>query len=356
MFNNRRSDRQLHLALTLGDPAGIGPEIALKALANPDLNKKLTGSNVKVTIIGDRHQLESHFAVLNKLSCEPLADPEIITILDLATNLEVEIGQGSKSSGAASFKYLDTAIAQTLAGKFSGIVTAPIAKSYWQMAGHSYPGQTELLAERSNTQKFGMMFVAKSPHTDWVLKTLLATVHIPLAAVTQTLTPELITWKLDLLRRSLKTDFGIDRPRLAVAGINPHSGEDGNLGHEEKDWLRDLLSNYQQKYPEVELSAPIPPDTMWVNPGKAWHDSAKTHLGYDAYLAMYHDQGLIPVKLLGFEQAVNTTIGLPFVRTSPDHGTAFDIAGKGIASADSLIAAIELAAALVVRRHETQKV
>jgi 4-hydroxythreonine-4-phosphate dehydrogenase len=196
-----------------------------------------------------------------------------------------------------------------------------------------------------------MLFVAKSPHSGWNLRTLLATVHIPLAQVTQALSPELVRWKLDLLRRSLKTDFGIDRPRIAVAGINPHSGEDGNLGTEEKDWLRDLLQNYQKQHPEIEITPPIPPDTMWVNPAKAWHNPHQVHLGYDAYLAMYHDQGLIPVKLLGFDQAVNTTIGLPFVRTSPDHGTAFDIAGKGIASADSLKAAIELAASLVVRRQ-----
>jgi 4-hydroxythreonine-4-phosphate dehydrogenase len=355
MVNQMRNDRHLNLALTIGDPAGIGAEIVLKALADVGLAQKLAHYGVNIVVVGDRDQLFSHAQLLNQLAQGQLVDPETLTILDTATNLEVEIGKGSQSSGAASFKYLDTAIAQTLAGEFAGIVTAPIAKSCWQLAGYDYPGQTELLAQRSQTERFGMMFVARSPHTGWLLRTLLTTVHIPLAQVTQVLTPELVTWKLDLLRRSLKTDFGIDRPRIAVAGINPHSGEDGNLGREEKDWLCALLKHYQQKYPELQISPPIPPDTMWVNPGQAWHNSAKTHLGYDAYLAMYHDQGLIPVKLLGFDQAVNTTISLPFVRTSPDHGTAFDIAGKGIANAASLIAAIELAAALIVRRQEVKQ-
>jgi 4-hydroxythreonine-4-phosphate dehydrogenase len=361
MLNHLSNDRSLNLALTIGDPAGIGTEIVLKALADADLSKKLTWLNVKIAVVGDRRQVFAAYDLLTQANTklsndhnQPLAHPEKLTILDTATDLEIEIGKGNAASGAASFNYLNTAIDHTLAGEFAGIVTAPIAKSCWQLAGHDYPGQTELLAQRSHTKQFGMLFVAESPHSGWNLRTLLATVHIPLAQVTQALSPELVRWKLDLLRRSLKTDFGIDRPRIAVAGINPHSGEDGNLGTEEKDWLRDLLKNYQKQHPEIEITPPIPPDTMWVNPAKAWHNPNQVHLGYDAYLAMYHDQGLIPVKLLGFDQAVNTTIGLPFVRTSPDHGTAFDIAGKGIASAASLKAAIELAASLVVRRQFTQ--
>ncbi|MFM7887909.1 MAG: 4-hydroxythreonine-4-phosphate dehydrogenase PdxA, partial [Pseudanabaena sp.] len=190
---------------------------------------------------------------------------------------------------------------------------------------------------------FGMLFVGKSPHTDWVLRTLLATVHIPLGEVTRLLTPELVEQKLDLLRRSLLHDFGITDPRIAIAGLNPHSGEQGQLGSEERDWLRPLIKRYRRQHPNVQLTDPIPPDTMWVNPAKAWRESSQIGLGYDAYLAMYHDQGLIPVKLLAFDQAVNTTIGLPFVRTSPDHGTAFDIAGRGIADPASTIAAISLA-------------
>jgi 4-hydroxythreonine-4-phosphate dehydrogenase len=136
---------------------------------------------------------------------------------------------------------------------------------------------------------------------------------------------------------------------VAIAGLNPHSGEEGKLGKEEQDWLIPWLEQARKKYPQATLIGPIPPDTMWVSPGKAWLTDARANVA-DAYLALYHDQGLIPVKLLAFDQAINTTIGLPFVRTSPDHGTAFDIAGQGIARADSLIAAIKLAAELVEQR------
>jgi 4-hydroxythreonine-4-phosphate dehydrogenase len=153
----------------------------------------------------------------------------------------------------------------------------------------------------------------------------------------------LIEQKLDLLRRSLLQDFAIANPRIAISGINPHSGEQGQLGHEEQDWLQPLIDRYRQQHPNVQLTNPIPPDTMWINPAKAWNNCDRVQFGYDAYLAMYHDQGLIPVKLLAFDRAVNTTIGLPFVRTSPDHGTAFDIAGKGIADPASTIEAIKLA-------------
>ncbi|MFN7859491.1 MAG: 4-hydroxythreonine-4-phosphate dehydrogenase PdxA, partial [Pseudanabaena sp.] len=186
-------------------------------------------------------------------------------------------------------------------------------------------------------------------------RALLATVHIPLREVTRQLTPTLIEQKLELLRRSLLLDFGISDPRIAIAGINPHSGEQGQLGIEECEWLQPLIDRYRQQHPNVQISNPIPPDTMWVNPAKAWRDRAQVGLGYDAYLAMYHDQGLIPVKLLAFDRAVNTTIGLPFVRTSPDHGTAFDIAGKGIADPASTIEAITLAIELAKIRHKNKQ-
>jgi 4-hydroxythreonine-4-phosphate dehydrogenase len=178
----------------------------------------------------------------------------------------------------------------------------------------------------------------------------LATVHIPLAAVPQALTPDLVTAKLELLRRSLQVDFGLPTATVAIAGINPHSGEQGQLGTEESQWLTPLVRSWQQKYPDLHVEGAIPPDTMWVKPAQAWYSAAQVHVGCDAYLAMYHDQGLIPVKLLAFDRAVNTTIGLPFVRTSPDHGTAFDIAGKGIADPTSMITAITLATELASRK------
>lgn len=338
------------LALTIGDPAGIGTEIVLKALANP----QLANLNAELIVVGDRRQVYKTYSVLQGRTNTPLADPDLLTIVDLDTQLDITLGQGNAASGAASFRYLDAAIAQTLAGEFDGIVTAPIAKSAWKLAGHDYPGQTELLAERSGTSQFGMLFVGRSPHTNWVLRTLLATVHIPLAQVSQALTPALVNAKLELLWRSLQQDFGLEQARIAIAGLNPHSGEQGQLGKEEQAWLIPLIQAWQTKAPNLHLDGPIPPDTMWIKPAQAWQDPQQVHQGHDAYLAMYHDQGLIPVKLLAFEQAVNTTIGLPFVRTSPDHGTAFDIAGKGFANPASLEAAIALAAELTQKRLEVR--
>jgi len=173
--------------------------------------------------------------------------------------------------------------------------------------------------------------------------------------VPQALTPELMTLKLDLLIKCLEQDFGIQQPKIAIAGLNPHSGEAGQLGTEEQDWLLDWLQKAQANYPEAQLMGLIPPDTMWVKPGQAWYGNyeVKPHTA-DAYLALYHDQGLIPVKLMAFEQAINTTVGLPFIRTSPDHGTAFDIAGQGIANASSMKAAIKLAIQISQQRFSNQ--
>lgn len=347
------------LALTLGDPAGIGPEVILKALADPSITQ-----GCDITVVGSRALMNQAYTHMSRrirdllhqpdIELEPLADPEQLSILDI-------VGRGfpaavidTADSGAASFAYLDAAIAQTLAGKFDGIVTGPIAKSAWKAAGHDYAGQTELLANRAGVQRFGMLFVARSPHTSWTLRTLLATTHIPLRQVADALTPELLSTKLDLLLECLQQDFGLETPRIAIAGLNPHSGEQGQLGHEEKDWLIPWLAQEQAKRPHIKIEGPIPPDTLWVKPGQAWYSANYNHQpatqGHDAYLALYHDQGLIPVKLMAFDRAVNTTIGLPFIRTSPDHGTAFDIAGQGIANATSMKAAIQLAAALARQR------
>ncbi|KKD38893.1 4-hydroxythreonine-4-phosphate dehydrogenase PdxA [Limnoraphis robusta] len=339
-----------HLAVTLGDPAGIGPEVILKALAD----KSLT-SECHITLIGHRKILQQTYENLHSISSS-LAIPDDLNILEVELNEnchKITPGIGNIASGAASFAYLETAITQTLAGKFHAIVTAPIAKTHWKAAGHDYPGQTELLAEKAEIQRFGMLFVAKSPHTNWTLRTLLATTHIPLCEVPKALTPELLSLKLDLLIECLEQDFGIKNPKIAVAGLNPHSGENGQLGTEEKDWMIDWIKQQSDRYPQLQLDGPIPPDTLWVKPGQAWYNSATN--AHDAYLALYHDQGLIPVKLMAFDRAVNTTIGLPFIRTSPDHGTAFDIVGKGIADASSMKAALQFAIELTRQRlHETQ--
>ncbi len=370
-----------HLAITIGDPAGIGTEVVLKALANISLTK-----NCEITVIGSHSIMELTYEHLLQQSVtkDSLANPDSLNILDIPYDYDVTFGLGSKDTGKASFQYLEKAIALTLEGKFQGIVTAPIAKSLWKQAGYNYPGQTEVLAQAANTDRYGMLFFARSPYTGWMLRTLLATTHIPLSEVSQSLSPELMNLKLDLLIECLKADFGINNPKIVISGLNPHSGEEGQLGTEEIDWLSSWLETAQKNYPQAKLIGLLPPDTMWVKPGQAWYgtirkkeqgesnkekatnssnfsptsslnnqdiepqeEQSKTspflNNVADAYLALYHDQGLIPVKLMAFDRAINTTIGLPFIRTSPDHGTAFDIAGKGIADATSMEAAIALA-------------
>jgi 4-hydroxythreonine-4-phosphate dehydrogenase len=328
-------------------------EVVLKAMAK-------VSPDYAVTLVGTRILLEQTYHQLSKLANYQLADPANLDIInvDLAadTQQEITLGVGNAASGAASFAYLQRAIAATLAGDFQAIVTAPIAKAAWKLAGHNYPGQTEVLATAAGVDRYGMLFVARSPHTGWQLRTLLATTHIPLAQVLTALTPELMSQKLELLLECLQQDFGILQPRIAIAGLNPHSGEAGQMGTEELDWLNPWLQTQRLKYPHVTLEGLLPPDTLWVKPGMAWYGQGyetsenfpiKAH---DAYLALYHDQGLIPVKLMAFDRAINTTIGLPFVRTSPDHGTAFDIAGQGIANSRSMTAALDLAGELVNTR------
>jgi 4-hydroxythreonine-4-phosphate dehydrogenase len=335
------------LAVTIGDPAGIGPEVVLKALA--DLEPQ---TNCDLTIVGSQELIVQNYTDISDSA--PLANLAKLKILDVpldkAIQSEITQGKGNAASGAASFAYMEAAIASTMAGQFDAIVTAPIAKSAWKAAGYNYPGQTELLAEKSGAKRVGMLFVARSPHTGWILRALLATTHIPICQVSPTLTPQLMTEKLDLLVESLTKDFGIQTAKIAIAGLNPHSGEQGQLGTEEQDWLISWIEQERKNRPDLQLEGPIPPDTMWVKPGQAWYGSVEPIVAADAYLALYHDQGLIPVKLMAFDRAVNTSIGLPFIRTSPDHGTAFDIAGKGIADPTSMKAAIELAAFLVSQR------
>ena len=335
-----------HLAIPMGDPASIGPEIVLKALAKESLR-----THCQITVIGSRKILEKTYQHLKQIiSADAMIDPEQLSIVDISLEGQLEIGRGSAVTGAASFTYLQEAIAGTLTGKYQGIVTAPIAKSLWQAAGYNYPGQTEVLAEAAGVEKFAMVFVGRSPHTGWTLRTLLATTHIPLTQVSKTLNRELMTGQLDLLLESLHRDFGLNYSKIVIAGLNPHSGEEGKLGTEEQDWLLPWLAEEREKRSDIELIGPVPPDTMWVEPGQAWYGNGSKTDTADAYVALYHDQGLIPVKLMAFDRAINTTIGLPFIRTSPDHGTAFDIAGRGIANSRSMEEAIKLAIKLTARR------
>jgi 4-hydroxythreonine-4-phosphate dehydrogenase len=319
------------LVIALGDPAGIGAEVTLKALAQP------RPSQQQVELVGCRRWLEDTYMLLRDRSAEPLADPDAFTIIDQPLERAVTPGHSDAASGAAGFHWLTQAVERVMGGG-RALVTAPIAKASWHAAGFHYPGQTERLAELAGVSEASMLFTARSPDGRWRFNTLLATTHIPLAAVPSRLSATLVQRKLEVLL-SFCQRFQ-PQPRLVVAGLNPHAGEAGNLGVEERDWLEPALVSWREQHPWVTLEGPLPPDSCWLEAANAWQGRGG---GPDGYLALYHDQGLIPVKLLAFDAAVNTSLGLPFLRTSPDHGTGFSIAGQGIARPSSMAAAMEAA-------------
>ena len=322
------------LVIALGDPAGIGMEVVLKALASPELPHEL-----RPLLVGCRRSLLRTHARLQQQSNLPLADPAALRIDDQPLEDSVQPGQPTTSGADAGFRWLTRAVELLQARGSRALVTAPIAKHLWHAAGHRYPGQTERLAELARRQRSSMLFTAVSPTSGWRLNTVLATTHIPLSAIPEALTPDLVRHKLNVLHAFCGRFTST--PHLRIAGLNPHAGEAGQLGHEEADWLQPLLTQWRGEHPEVQLEGPMPPDTCWISAARAWQTPNQP--GPDGFLALYHDQGLIPVKLLAFDAAVNTTLELPFLRTSPDHGTAFDIAAQGIANPESTIAAIRAA-------------
>jgi 4-hydroxythreonine-4-phosphate dehydrogenase len=341
----------MKIIIPLGDPAGIGTEVVLKALARLD-----AATIDSICLVGNRELLAARYRYLRDI-CDlppavtyPLCDPDRVETIEVPLEKDVldniELSRENAAGGEASFRYLDRAIDIALNTPNSAIVTAPISKYAWLQAGHNYPGQTEFLAEKAGVSKFGMMFLARSPHSNWTLRALLATTHIPLQEVPKQLTPDLLDLKLDLFCDWLEKYGNLPQGTIAIAGLNPHSGEGGKLGSEEVVWMNDWLERARKRHDRYNLRGLLPPDTMWIPAADAWFDRGEATEVPDAYFALYHDQGLIPVKLMAFDRAVNTTIGLPFLRTSPDHGTAFDIAKRGIANPNSMSAAISLALAI----------
>ena len=331
-MNNKKSNCATKIVLSVGDESGIGPEIILKALCSDELPQ-----NIDITLVGSKKHLLNTYKHLKNLGLKKLANPNSLKIFDLEISPSDE--KTKSRFGNSSFCYLVKAIDIVRRSPKSALVTGPICKKSWSLAGHYFSGQTEVLAKWCKVKNVGMLFTAKSPITGWRFNTLLATTHIALSEVPKKLTTELIHSKLDLFKDFCNTYT--DKPSLRVAGINPHAGEEGVLGHEEKDWLNDALITWNGKNRGIELLGPLSPDSCWNTSVKAWNDKkAEKH---DGILAMYHDQGLIPMKVIAFNYSVNTTIGLPFIRTSPDHGTGFDIAGKGIAQSQSMIEAIKTA-------------
>ena len=331
-MNFQNTNNRLKIVLSVGDDSGIGPEITLKALSSNEIPE-----NIDFILVGSKKNLQKTYEQLRSLGIENLANPKNLKIHDLEISSSSD--ESKSSYGNSSFFYLKKAIEIVKQYPNSALVTGPICKKSWSLAGHHFSGQTEVLAKSCGVKNFGMLFTAKSPITGWRFNTLLATTHIALREVPKKLTTQLVHSKLDLLKNFCNTY--IDKPILKVAGLNPHAGEEGILGNEEKDWLNSALIAWNKKNRDIQLFGPLSPDSCWNSSAKAWlNKDAERH---DGILAMYHDQGLIPMKVIALNYSVNTTIGLPFIRTSPDHGTGFDIAGRGIAQCQSMIEAIKAA-------------
>ncbi len=320
------------IVISVGDESGVGPEIILKSLYSDEIPK-----NIDFIIVGSKKGLQNTYQHLKSMGLKNIVNPNDLQIHD--QDFSSFDNESKLKNGNSSFHYLTKAIEIVKKYPNSALVTGPICKKSWSLAGHNFSGQTEVLAKYCGVKNVGMLFTARSPITGWRFNTLLATTHIALCEVPKQLTLELTHSKLDLFKEFCSTYT--NKPTFKVAGLNPHAGEEGILGNEEKDWLNDALISWSKKNKTVKLLGPLSPDSCWNSSAKAWqHKDAELH---DGILAMYHDQGLIPMKVIALNYSVNTTIGLPFIRTSPDHGTGFDIAGKGIAQSQSMIEAIKTA-------------
>lgn len=323
----------------MGDPAGIGPEITMRAwlarkanalapfvaYADPaDMIRRasLLGIGIETEIVTSPAAALAVFDTRLPIIAVPLSAPS-------------QAGQPSQANASAVIASIERAVEAVAADEASAVVTCPIAKSVLYGAGFEFPGHTEYLAHLAgklcsgNEPKPVMMLAGGG------LRVVPLTIHVPLADVPHLVTTDLIVWTCEIVAAALRDDFGIPAPRIAVAGLNPHAGEDGTIGKEDAAVIAPAVARL--KALGLDVSGPHPADTMF-------HAAARAR--YDAAVAMYHDQALIPIKTLAFDTGVNVTLGLPFVRTSPDHGTAFDIAAKGVASAASLIAALQMADAM----------
>jgi 4-hydroxythreonine-4-phosphate dehydrogenase len=328
------------LALSLGDPAGIGPEIVVKAW------RALKDEGPAFFVVGDAAAIASAPTSSDGL-VRAISTPDeavagfrdVIPVLNLPLRAPVVAGQPTSAAAGSIVQWIETAVGLALSRTVAGVVTAPIAKAPLYEAGFKFPGHTEFLGELTAATTYDgargpiMMLTAAD------LRVTLVTVHEPLAKVSGKLSVEAVVNAGLVTAQALRRDFGVARPRLAVAGLNPHAGESGSIGREEVEIVEPAIRALKDL--GVDARGPYPADTMFPEEVRAT---------YDAALCLYHDQALIPVKMLDFWGGVNVTLGLPIVRTSPDHGTAFDIAGRGIARADSLIAAIRLADEIARRR------
>jgi 4-phospho-D-threonate 3-dehydrogenase / 4-phospho-D-erythronate 3-dehydrogenase len=334
----RRTSRPI-LGITMGDPAGIGPEVIAKALAKKEVHRLC-----QPIVIGSGAVLEKTIRSLGlSLRVVPVSDhettatsPRAVLVLDpLDRPLgRFKVGRVSAETGAAAAAFVMKAVHLAETGCVDAIVTAPINKEAVNLAGYHYPGHTELLAELTKSKEVGMMIVGGP------LKVLFTTTHVAIRDLPRALTARGVERAIRLAHRAMRDYFGINTPRIGVAALNPHAGEGGLFGEDERQHI--LPASRRARQRGIQASDPLPADTLF---GKAVRGD------FDAVVAMYHDQGLIPLKMAAFGKCVNVTIGLPIIRTSVDHGTAFDIVDKGVADCGSLLEAIKLAARLARQRR-----
>ncbi len=326
------------LALTMGDPAGIGGEIALKSW----LARGGSDPVPPFVLIDDAERVRRLAAGLGlAVPVEGVEAPEeaparfahALPVLDRPLEADAVAGRPEPANAGRVIGAIEEAVTLANAGRAAAVVTNPIHKHVLYDAGFRFPGHTEFLADLAGTTTPVMMLACPE------LRVVPVTIHMSLRHAIAGLTSEAIVTTAAITEAGLRRDFGIARPRLAVAGLNPHAGEGGAMGHEDADIVAPAVAELKRR--GIAAAGPLPPDTMF-------HAAARA--GYDAAICMYHDQALIPIKTVDFDGGVNVTLGLPFVRTSPDHGTAFDIAGQGRANPTSLMAALRLAAHMAARR------
>ena len=337
------SDYRPIIGITMGDPVGIGPEIILLSLCNPSIYNAC-----RPLVIGDLQILDAvKKCVRSKLHIKSVKDPDeglykfgSIDLLNLSEIIPDKVlwGNPTIETGRAMIRYIKVASDLTSKRRIAGMVTCPINKAAMQIAGCQYNGHTELLAERTRAKNFAMMLAGNR------LRVVLVTIHVPLKEVPSLLSEQKILLTIKLAWQTLHERFGLKTPRIAVAGLNPHAGEAGMFGNEEKTIITPAIHDARNQ--GFDVVGPLPPDTVFYQAANG---------RYDAVVSMYHDQGLIPFKLIHFNDGVNITLGLPIIRTSVDHGTAYDIAGTGTADPGSLIAAITMAAQQAARVKDKQQ-
>ncbi len=331
-MTDAQAHQSLQLGITTGDPAGIGPEVSLRAATDPGLP-----ACCSLVLFGDVEILRSRAAHLGVSwdfdmitqadldGTKPLPERGVVHVP--ARREQITLGSGSRASGEAAAQNIVACARACQSGRLHAMVTAPLNKKFFNEAGYPYPGHTEFLAHLSRARRFAMAFLTDR------LKVVLVTIHLPMRAAIEAITASAVLEKLAILIEEFPR-LGLPCSKIAVAGLNPHAGEAGLLGREEIEQIAPALAQARLRYPDFGIEGPLPADTLFYRAAQG---------EFDAVVALYHDQGLAPIKLLGFGEAVNVTLGLPFLRTSVDHGTAYEIAEKGCARPESMLSAIRWA-------------